>query len=594
MRNTIVVLLVLLLVMVLIATRHYKRESFLDTVKYSIEVNSNQKMAKLYNITNSANIAGVNNNDTYHLKNTCVKWAAHTSCVDSSLNPNNDLTCENSVSSQNGAGHCVCANGDIPVECSENRKDFSCNEVCSKSNPPKALEFNGKDSKVELKFAYEKQTGFTVNFYIRLSNFIRFPYTEQIVLLVVDKNGAKQFMVYINKNRKVCLYSFSNEMNYISDTELDTDWHNITIGSKKTEQFIQVDATRKEFGESNMENMDECLFVFGGYSEKYIGDKANLNNFKGLLGNIKIYKEYLSKKDICKNNKYCGDISSFNNEDKCMFRPEGNSLISCIQSCKKNSYNNGCNIDQCLAKCENCDDEYDCKWKKKTKTCSRVEPDQPVVENPDKCEFKPWGIDKDHCASECSEGENRDKYGGDLCTKTKCADICNKCTDQKFCSWLIANNANSSSSAPNPPLNFIGVPANRMVLLMWSPPRSNNSPIIGYKILYYKANMPKDGVHVKNISENEITVNLKYELDNLENNVVYNIGVIAVNRIGASSLSKLISVKPRDTSSNMILETFVNPTRNSEAEADSILQMKMTRKPNLFDTLRGKSFEIEL
>ena len=106
--------------------------------------------------------------------------------------------------------------------------------------------------------------------------------------------------------------------------------------------------------------------------------------------------------------------------------------------------------------------------------------------------------------------------------------------------------------------------------------------------------MPKDGVHVKNISENEITVNLKYELDNLENNVVYNIGVIAVNRIGASSLSKLISVKPRDTSSNMILETFVNPTRNSEAEADSILQMKMTRKPNLFDTLRGKSFEIEL
>jgi hypothetical protein len=372
------------------------------------------------------------------------------------------------------------------------------------------------------------------------------------------------------------------------------------VGVKNTEQFIQIDNTRKEFGHSNMENMDKCMFIFGGYSEKYIGDKDNLNNFKGLMGNIKIYKEYLSKEDICKNNKYCGDITNFSYDDKCMFRPQGTSLISCIQKCKDNMYNNGCNIDQCLAKCENCENKYDCKWKIEKKTCSNShEPEQPVVENPDKCEFKAWGIDKNHCVSECSEGENRDKYGGHLCNKAKCADLCNKCTDQQFCTWLIQNNTNASASSPNPPLNFIGVPSNRMVLLMWSSPNSNNSPIIGYKILYYKAQAPKDGVFMKHITEDQITPSLKYNLEGLENNVVYNIGVIAINRLGSSSLSKLISVKPRDTSSGMLLETFVNPNSNEQstngtADDDTILRMKMTRKPTLFDSLRGKSFEIQL
>ena len=194
--------------------------------------------------------------------------------------------------------------------------------------------------------------------------------------------------------------------------------------------------------------------------------------------------------------------------------------------------------------------------------------------NKDKCEFNPWGVDKDHCVSECSE-----VFGGDQCTTTKCADICNKCTDQKYCSWLIKNPVNNNAKPPNPPLNFVGVPASRTVLLMWSQPQSNNSPIIGYKILYYKADRPKDGVFLRNIKEEDITLTLKYNLENLENDVVYNIGVIAINRIGASSLSRLISVKPTDTTFNTV-ETFTN--------------FNSKRKPTPFNSLKGKTFEIQL
>jgi hypothetical protein len=566
-------LLILIPILLLILALRRPETFIIDSLKYSVDVNSNQKLATLYNIEQSANIPGINNTDTYHLGNKCVKWAANASCTDSARDPANDLTCENSVTQANGGGYCDCTSKKIHIECNDSRKDFTCNSICANSSPPKALEFNGKDSKVEMNFETEVQGSFTVNLFLRLSGFIRFPYKEQIVLLILDADtDEKLFMLYVNTSRKICYYSFKAEQNYISDTELDTDWHNISFGSKFNQQFIQIDATRKEFSGPMTQN--KYKFIFGGYPQKYENDSDNLNYFKGLLGNIKIHKTYLSNEDICKGNRYCDDIQSFNNEDKCMFKPKGHKLISCIQDCKDNTINNGCNIDQCMAKCETCNDPQECKWNKKAMKCGANEPEQPVHTNKDKCEFKAWGIDKDHCVSECSE-----VFGGDKCTKTKCADICNKCTDQKYCSWLIKNPVNNNAKPPNPPLNLVGVPASRTVLLMWSQPQSNNSPITGYKILYYMADKPKDGVFLRNIREEDITLTLKYNLENLENDVVYNIGVIAINSIGASSLSKLISVKPSDTTFNTV-ETFTN--------------FNSKRKPNLFNNLKGKTFEIQL
>jgi hypothetical protein len=561
MDHLIILIPILLLILVLVSR---KTEPFIEDIKYSIDVNSNQKLAKLSNIEQSANIPGINNTDTYQIGNKCVKWASNASCTDSSRDPTNDLTCDNSVTQANGSGYCDCSSEKIHIECNDNRKDFTCKAVCANSSPPKALEFNGNDSKVEMDFETEPQGGFSVNLYIRLSSFIRFPYKEQIVLLILDAtNNEKLFMLYVNTNRKLCYYSFAAQQNYISDVELDTDWHTITFGSNLNQQFIQVDAIRKEFTGPMTQN--KYKFIFGGYPQQYENDSDNLNNFKGLLGNIKIYKSYLSNEEICKDNLYCSDIQqSISSEDKCTFKPTGTKLISCIQDCKDNSLNNGCNVDQCMAKCENCDDLKECKWKKPPMKCGINQPDQPVQTDPDTCEFKPWGVDKDHCVSECSE-----VFGGDQCSQQKCADICNKCTDQKYCSWLIRNPVNNNAKPPNPPGNFVGIPANNTILLMWSRPRDASSPITGYKILYYKGDRPEDGVYMKNVT------GLKTNLTNLDNNIVYNIGVIAINGVGASSLSQLIAVKPGAN-----IEGFAN--------------FNSKRKPNVFNSLRGKSFEIEL
>ena len=297
MMNHLLILIPILLLFLILVSR--KTETFIDDIKYSVEVNSNQKLAKLTNIEHSANIPGINNTDTYNLDNKCVKWAAKQSCTDSSRDPSNDLTCDNSVTKSNGSGYCDCSTDKIHIECNDNRKDFTCKEVCANSSPPKALEFNGKDSKVEMDFETETQGSFSVNLYIKLSGFIRFPYKEQIVLLILDAtNNDKIFMLYVNTNRKMCYYSHISEQNYISDVELGTDWRNITFGSKYNKQFIQIDDIRKEFIGAMTQN--KYKFIFGGYPQQHENDSDNLNNFKGLLGNIKIYKSYLSNEYICK------------------------------------------------------------------------------------------------------------------------------------------------------------------------------------------------------------------------------------------------------------------------------------------------------
>lgn len=118
---------------------------------------------------------------------------------------------------------------------------------------------------------------------------------------------------------------------------------------------------------------------------------------------------------------------------------------------------------------------------------------------------------------------------------------------------------------------------------MWSKPNSNNSEIVSYKILYYKANNPQEGIRMKRITEQNIKTKLKYNITGLDNNVTYNVGVVAINAKGSSQLSNVISVKPYNTNMNAVVEGFQNPTPSGKTKDEGC---------NLFNSLRGKQINI--
>jgi hypothetical protein len=548
--------------------------------------NDLSKMARLYNVQYSANIPGVNSDDIYETANKCLKYEAYKSCSSNERAQYNDLDCNQAIMpGMNGI--CKCTKGDVMLTCDESRDPTNCERACNEKTKVKSLEFNGNDSRVDMELLYNNQNGFTLSFYIKLNDFKRFPYQPQMVLLAKDPVDNKPaFMIYINENRKVCVYSYNSELNYIDDQELETtQWYNISFGNIKENQFIQINDKRKTFTGMKLD-LEESettrkILHFGSLPN---ADEQQYLSLKALLGNITINPKFMSQTEICQNNKYCGALEpefEANTESRCMFNPEGSNVVSCIRKCKDNMLTNQCNIEECIDKCENCEDLENCPYKKPPTVYSDVkQPQQEVVENPEKCEFKPWGVNENHCVSECSEGANRDQYGGSLCNKQACATICKSCENIRFCPWLVPSKQDvNTARSPDAPRNLVGLPANNSALIMWTRPNNNNSEIIGYKVLYYKANEPDSGLQMRNISQEQIKSPLKYSLTGLDNGVVYNIGVVAINARGASQLSNVISVKPAGT----IQEGFQNPEPISQEKECNC---------DLFNQLRGKKIEI--
>lgn len=589
----LIISLITILILVLYVV-FYKREGFQsEAISPSQDLT---KMAKLYNIQYSANIPGVDSQDIYETPNKCLKYEANMSCSSNERAQFNDLDCKQTITA-NMNGVCKCTKSNIPLPCDSSREPATCDQLCENAIPPKSLEFNGKDSRVDMELAYTNENGFTMTFYVKLNEFKRYPYKPQLVFVAKNEEGKNQFIVYINENRKVCVYSFNNKLNYIDNTNLDTNnWFSVSFGNQKNNQFIQINDKRKTFTGMNLDQSIDStrLVLHFGSDEQLMAGKQYLP-FKGLLGNITIYQKYMDEIEICQNNKYCGKVNmEASIGTKCMYVPEGSSVVSCIRKCKDDMRNNQCNIEQCMERCENCEDMEKCPFKKPPTFLSNVsQPEQEEVENPEKCEFKPWGINESHCVSECSEGVNRDKYGGALCNKEACARICHNCENIRYCPWLLKDRQQASvARSPNAPRNLVGLPANNSALLMWSRPNSNNSEIIAYKVLYYKANYPQDGIKMYHITRDKIRSPLKYNLMGLDNGVTYNIGVVAVNAKGASKLSNLVTVKPQIiegfTSSNEEEFFKIPVTENFHPHEEE------ENKCNLFNQLRGKQINISI
>jgi len=122
---------------------------------------------------------------------------------------------------------------------------------------------------------------------------------------------------------------------------------------------------------------------------------------------------------------------------------------------------------------------------------------------------------------------------------------------------------------------------------MWTAPSDNGSEVTSYKILYYEASKPENGINMRNLSGREIQGNLKHTIVGLKNDVTYNVGIVAINAIGASKISRVISLKPRGTLESV--EGFQNYTPTESPENNVV-----ENECSLFNNLRGKTVEISL
>ena len=578
-RQISILLLVVILVVILNLFLFKSKEHF--QTSYSIDINSQNKMAVLKNINNVANIPGIKSK--IHTDNKCKKWSAYESCDSKDHSSSNDLNCQNTITGTQ-AGYCDCSKKNVYFSCDEYRKNFTCEEVCETQDPPQSLEFNGNSSMVLLKYLYNKNQGFTISFYIKKSEFISYPLKNQVLMKAFYEDNTPAFVLFLNKNSNICFYSYLTKKNIcVTSQKIDNNWHFIAFGNHKNKQFIQIDGeNQKHIDGINLDKNDNKT---ESTLQLYVGGHEELSEpyrfYKGLLGAIKIHKKFLSSNDLCSNNKYCNEQELPGiNDNRCMFLPKGNTPLSCVKECKRNMNNNNCNIDQCLAKCELCDDSSLCKWKQKKSVCDIRKRPQPVVEDSDTCNFVPWGVDEKHCISECQTGDDKETYGGDLCSQDACTKICRSCPENdKHCSWkkLVVV---EKKHRPKAPKNLIGMPKNNEIILRWD--YNKFEDIDKFKIVYYKEGVDSE-FYYKEKDTTNLDESTHLSIDRLENNQSYICGVVSINNQGASPLSNLVRVKP-----NANVEGFTSQRDHFQSNVTHSPPKRCT----FFEALKGKTFDI--
>ena len=81
---------------------------------------------------------------------------------------------------------------------------------------------------------------------------------------------------------------------------------------------------------------------------------------------------------------------------------------------------------------------------------------------------------------------------------------------------------------------------------MWSSDENKDQSNKAYLIKYFKTYKPFEGVKIANIVvDNTEKKNYKYNLNNLDNNEFYSVGIMAVNDTDVGPMSNIVQVTPK-------------------------------------------------
>lgn len=145
-----------------------------------------------------------------------------------------------------------------------------------------------------------------------------------------------------------------------------------------------------------------------------------------------------------------------------------------------------------------------------------------------KCEFIPWGPSNVACINRCRV--DRDLWGGDACTQSKCYDICDKCANNDNCKWLnsIDYLEEEKKKLQNMPPNDVkieirGIEASHKSIIHWF----HDTQVNYYLLKYFESANPNGGVKIFKIKEPKLGLNT-IEVTNLKNSISYSFILVPV------------------------------------------------------------------
>ena len=171
---------------------------------------------------------------------------------------------------------------------------------------------------------------------------------------------------------------------------------------------------------------------------------------------------------------------------------------------------------------------------------------EPDVKN---CLFVPRGHSVQSCIDRCHNREDRKYWGGNNCTNKNCTTICTGCKNKDLCDWITSENIYKDVSIPNPPpkQEITALAGDSKAVVMWKSVENQGQTNRAFIIKYFKTYKPFEGVRIANIViEDSKKKNYSYNLENLENNEFYSVGIMAVNDTDVGPMSNIEQITPKE------------------------------------------------
>lgn len=293
-------------------------------------------------------------------------------------------------------------------------------------------------------------------------------------------------------------------------------------------------------------------------------------------------------------------IKRTNNENfytglKCGWIPIGETPFDCVEDCVANKeYYPGCDFDKCLKSCQECNKPENCNWLYKSLS-SRIKRRQPkLTTGTTECKFSPYGENIDDCIDECSQRIDKIDYGGSNCTRTTCANLCYKCSDEEWCSWKTSMNFKPPDSTilfgSSNQINEIN-----QIILYW-----DEKDFVNYYIIVnYEKQNPDKTLNISKLYKDKVTKQsgkIKYIIENNKSNIDYNFYILCVNDYGISLPSNEITIKISSTDLSNITKKQNIRMRNQNV--NKLISCKNYDKTTIsntaLDLFKGKNFNISL
>ena len=153
------------------------------------------------------------------------------------------------------------------------------------------------------------------------------------------------------------------------------------------------------------------------------------------------------------------------------------------------------------------------------------------------CNFKAAGKTRMDCIKLCDNNDN--------CSSIDCQSICLDCKNPINCEWLGLDETVDyrEVSVPDAPEIRALAHGDGQIVLDWSAPNNNGSPIKNYAIIVNESFNKNKGITFRQLADTRCT-SCEYVINGLKNRVYYDVSVAAVNDIGISDFSNIESIAP--------------------------------------------------